>query len=317
MIDQEQEAQDAYSRAVSGAAERVGPAVVKVESKPAGSRRGGEARPGGQGSGVIFDSSGRVITNEHVVRGAGSLRVTLPDGRTLPAAVEGADPAVDLAVLRLPDAGHRLPVAQLYGGAVRVGQLVVAIGNPYGLAWSVTAGVVSALGRELPVSREAKLTELIQTDVPINPGNSGGPLVDAQGRVIGIATAIMPYARGLGFAIPVSSVFGAMARFREMRGHEGFRLGISGVAYELDERLVREHSLSEPTGVFLLEVMAGSPAANASLLPQDVIVAINGKPVTSIAGVSEAVQRAASGDLLEVRFLRASRLGTTRVVMGG
>ena len=143
------------------------------------------APPGGQGSGVIFDSAGRVLTNEHVVRGGRSLKVVLPDGRTLPAAVEGADPRVDLAVLRVPDAGHTLPVAELYASPLKVGQLVVAVGNPFGLNWTVTAGVVSALGRRLPVSPGVELTDLIQTDVPINPGNSGGPLVDAQGRVVG------------------------------------------------------------------------------------------------------------------------------------
>ena len=207
---------DAYSHAVSSAAERAGPAVVRVESA-ARSRRS----PGGQGSGVIFDSAGRVLTNEHVVRGGRAITVTLTDGRTFPAAVEGSDPRTDLAVLRLPDAGRSLPVAELYSGALRAGQLVVAIGNPFGLNWTVTAGVVSALGRKLPVSPGVELTDLIQTDVPINPGNSGGPLVDAQGRVVGITTAVMPYARGVGFAVSVGTVLGALSRFREIRSHDG------------------------------------------------------------------------------------------------
>ena len=313
MIDQEKEAQDAYSRAVSGAAERAGPAVVKVQS--ANSQRGGRQRPSGQGSGVIFDSSGRVITNEHVVRGARSLSVTLPDGRTLPAAVEGSDPALDLAVLRLPDAGHSLPVAQLHSGPVRVGQLVVAIGNPYGLSFSVTAGVISALGRELPVSPGFNLRELIQTDVPINPGNSGGPLVDAQGRVVGITTAIIPYARGVGFAVPTATVFSALARFREMRAHEHFKLGISAIGYELDEHIVREHKLAQPSGVLVLEAVPGSPAADASLRPQDIIVTVNGAAVSSAAEISAAFAKVARGEAIEVSFIRGSRLGKTRVML--
>ncbi len=292
------EAMDAYSLAVSSAAERVGPAVVRVETvgapappghgrqRPGPGRRGqdgrgGQERPGGQGSGVIFDSAGRVLTNEHVVRGGRSLKVVLPDGRSFPA----------------------------------VGQLVVAVGNPFGLNWTVTAGVVSALGRRLPVSAGFELTDLIQTDVPINPGNSGGPLVDAQGRVVGITTAIMPYARGLGFAVPVSTVLGALARFREARSHDGHRLGVSGMTYLLDERIAKEHQLSQSSGVLLLEVLPGSPASRASLRVQDIIVSIDGRSVAAAMEISERLTQAASGDGIDVTFLRGSRLGRTKVVL--
>ena len=327
------EAMDAYSLAVSSSAERVGPAVVRVETAGAappqgrpGERpgqagparpdgRGGQEVPSGQGSGVIFDSAGRVLTNEHVVRSGRSLKVILPDGRSFPAAVEGADPRLDIAVLRLPDASHSLPVAELHGGALRVGQLVVAVGNPFGLNWTVTAGVVSALGRKLPVSPGVELTDLIQTDVPINPGNSGGPLVDAQGRVVGIATAIMPWARGLGFAIPVSTVLGALARFREARSHDGHRLGVSGMTYLLDERIAKEHKLSQASGVLLLEVVPGSPAERASLRVQDIIVSIDGTAVGAATEISERLTKA-SADGMDVTFLRGSRLGRTKVVLG-
>jgi S1-C subfamily serine protease len=317
----EKEALDAYSQAVSSAAERVGPAVVRVETAGATKPRGRGQRPGpdgehqgGQGSGVIFESAGRVLTNEHVVRGGRSLKVVLPDGRTLPAAVEGADPKVDLAVLRVPDAGHTLPVAELNAATLRVGQLVVAVGNPFGLNWTVTAGVVSALGRRLPVSPGVELTDLIQTDVPINPGNSGGPLVDAQGRVVGIATAVMPWARGLGFAVPVSTALAALARFREARSHDGHRLGVSGMTYLLDERIAREHRLSQPSGVLLLEVIAGSPAARASLRVQDIVVSIDGKAVAAATDVSKRLDGAGT-EGIEVTFLRGSRLGKTKVVL--
>ena len=224
---------------------------------------------------------------------------------------------MDLAVLRVPDAGHSLPVAELYGASLKVGQLVVAVGNPFGLNWTVTAGVVSALGRRLPVSPRIELTDLIQTDVPINPGNSGGPLVDAQGRVVGITTAIMPYARGLGFAVPVSTALAAMARFREARSHDGRRLGVSGMTYLLDERIAREHkSLLEgqPSGVLLLEVLPGSPAARASLRVQDIIVSIDGKAVAAATDISKRLD-GAGREAIEVGFLRGSRLGKTKVVL--
>jgi len=310
MIRGDQNVMDAYSQAVSSAAERAGPAVVRVESAGQGRRS-----RGGQGSGVIFDSAGRVLTNEHVVRSGRSLTITLTDGRTLPAAVEGSDPRADLAVLRLPDAGHSLPVAELFSGPLRAGQLVVAIGNPFGLNWTVTAGVVSALGRRLPVSPGVELTDLIQTDVPINPGNSGGPLVDAQGRVVGITTAVMPYARGVGFAVPTVTILGALARFREMRSHDGVRLGISGMTYLLDEKIARDHKIAQASGVLVLEVVPGSPAERASLRVQDVIVSIDGTAVAAATEISNRLDRATSTEGIEVSFLRAGRLGKTRVVM--
>jgi S1-C subfamily serine protease len=309
MTEREQGALDAYSEAVSAAAERIGPAVVRIDAK------GDRGRRAGQGSGVIFDSSGRVLTNEHVVRSGKTLTVTLPDGRVLPAAVEGADARYDLAVLRVPHSDRRLPVAELRGASLRVGQLVVAVGNPFGLNWTVTAGVVSALGRELPVTRSIKLTELIQTDVPINPGNSGGPLVDAEGRVVGITTAIMPYARGVGFAIPVSTALAVLGRFQEARANtQTGRLGISAATHEIEGATRRKHSLKEDTGVLVLEVVPDSAAARASLRPNDVIVSLDGRAVTSVAQLSERLS-ANGHEAHEVDFIRGARLGKTHVVL--
>jgi len=298
---QDDKALDAYSTAVSSAAERVGPAVVKLEAGRAHARTGG--RPAGQGSGVIFDSSGRILTNEHVARGAHSITIALADGRRLPAGVVGADPAVDIAVLQVAATG--LPVARLHSGLLKVGQLVVAIGNPYGLSWTVTAGVVSALGRELPLGPNQTLRDLIQTDVPINPGNSGGPLVDAQGRVVGITTAIIPYARGVGFAVPVSTALAALSRFQEMRSsvqaRDGVRLGIGGAPSE--------------RGVLVLEVLPDSPAARASLRPEDVIVAVAGHPVRTSQDLMEALRSLRAGQSVEVTFRRGSRQGRTTVIL--
>ncbi len=314
MTDKEREAYDAYSNAVSGAAERVGPAVVRIDAHE-GASRSGRKRSGGQGSGVIFDSSGRVLTNEHVVRKARSLTVTLPDGRAFPAAVEGADASVDLAVLRVPDTGHNLPVAELSNAKMRIGQLVVAVGNPFGLNSTVTAGVISALGRELPVSRSVKLTDLIQTDVPINPGNSGGPLVDARGRVVGITTAVMPFARGLGFAVPTKTVTATLARLMVRRSKDGGRLGVSVMTYPLERTIARERNLPLNSGALLLEVFAGSPASDASLRSQDVIVSIDGDPIGDVGDISRALNKTDPKQSLEIGFLRGSRLGKTKVVM--
>jgi S1-C subfamily serine protease len=293
---------DAYSRAVSGAAERVGPAVIKVElaggkrpAPPAQPRRGRRPapppapgqEPGFQaaGSGVIFDSHGRVITNAHVVQAAGAgatLSVVLSDGRRLNAAVEFADPSVDVAILHVIAPGN-LPVAELVSAPVKVGQLVVAIGNPYGLAWTVTAGVVSALGRSLPLAPGQELTDLIQTDTPINPGNSGGPLVDGHGRVVGITTAILPYARGVGFAVPTATVLAAIARQQERLESSGRpRFGVSGMQTAIDEAVMRRLGLKEAKGVLLVDVQAGSPAERASLRPLDIVLRLGDVPVSTV-----------------------------------
>jgi S1-C subfamily serine protease len=330
----EKDAMDAYSSAVSGAAERAGPAVVKVEitGRPQrqGRRRGGrEGRPqppppenddeeGGfqaAGSGVIFDSHGRVITNAHVVQAAPSpeaISVVLSDGRRLPALVEFADPSVDVAVLRVAAIGV-LPVAELISTPVRVGQLVVAIGNPFGLAWTVTAGVVSALGRSLPMPGGA-LTDLIQTDTPINPGNSGGPLVDARGRVVGITTAVMPYARGVGFAVPTATVLGAISRQEERRQSAAPpRLGVAGIGTAIETAVARRLGLTEAKGVLLIEVTPGSAAERASLRPLDVVLTLDGSPVPSFETLKQRIDAVEAGHSVEVAFLRAGTVRKTHV----
>src|SRR6266699_1426916 len=181
--EKEVEALDAYSRSVMAAAERVGPAVVRIDLEHEGRRSSPYTPPreygGGIGSGFIFASDGQILTNAHVVANARRVKVTLADGRTFDASLVGSEPDVDIALLRI-GADH-LPVAELGRGSLRVGQLVIAVGNPYGLNWTVTAGVVSALGRTLQAPGTRKMTDLIQTDTSINPGNSGGPLVDSTG----------------------------------------------------------------------------------------------------------------------------------------
>ena len=322
------EAMDAYSNAVSSAAERAGPAVVQVELTGASAprRRRESGRPPREdnayhaaGSGVIFDSRGRVITNAHVVQGVGrpdAISVVLPDGSRFQAAVEFADPAVDVAVLRLAAAGS-LPVAELVSAPVKVGQLVIAIGNPFGLSWTVTAGVVSALDRSLQLGRgQPAIEHLIQTDTPINPGNSGGPLVDARGRVLGITTAVMPYARGVGFAVPTATVLDAIARHNERQARGGpVRFGVSGAPTAIDTAAASSNGLEQKQGVLVMEVMPGTPAARASLRPMDVIVRIGDSMVDSPEALKRAIEAIPPGVGIEVGFLRGGKLRRTHVLV--
>ncbi|MCU0493573.1 MAG: trypsin-like peptidase domain-containing protein [Chloroflexaceae bacterium] len=314
---QEAEALDAYSRAITTAAERAGPAVVKIETgRNTPQRRQPQGGPGqqGLGSGVIYSSDGLVLTNAHVVAGASSVQVTLPDGRKLAAGVVGAEPENDLAVLRL--AASNLPVAQLSAAPLRVGQLVVAIGNPYGLDFTVTAGVVSALGRSLPVSQTQKLEQLIQTDTPINPGNSGGPLVDVQGRVVGITTAILPFAQGLGFAVPTETAYAVISRVTERHRQNMGRgaLGISGLETTLDEATMRQNGLKQRGGVLLLEVAASGAAGKASLRTGDILLALEDRRVETVDGLRKAVQALKGRTPWRISFLRDGRQRSVSLV---
>lgn len=306
---------DAYSQAITTAAERAGPAVVKIETG-----RGGRApvgRPGpqqGLGSGVIYSSDGYILTNAHVVDGARTVLVSLPDGRRLPAGVLGAEPAKDLAVLRVAEG--RLPVAQLSAAPLRVGQLVVAIGNPFGLDFTVTAGVVSALGRSLPTGPGQQLGQLIQTDTPINPGNSGGPLVDVQGRVVGITTAIVPWGQGLGFAVPTATAYEVIGRITaQHRATIGKgALGISGLDAGLDEATARANGLSQRGGVLLLEVAPEGAAGQASLRGGDIIVSLDERPVETVDALRKAVQSLKGRTPWRVGFLREGRRRSVSLV---
>lgn len=298
-----------WEEAIITAAERVGPAVVKIETgrtRPQGQRGRGDEQQG-VGSGVIYSSEGYILTNAHVVSGSSKVQVTLPDGRVFPAGVVGAEPDNDLAVLRVSERG--LPVANLFGGPLRVGQLVIAIGNPFGLDFTVTTGVVSALERSLPTGEGKKLTHLIQTDTSINPGNSGGPLVDIQGRVIGITTAILPFAQGLGFAIPVSTAFEVIGRLieRHRQGISQGALGISGIDVALDESIVRQNKLQQKSGVLLLEIAPNSAAERASLHNGDIVLALEDQRTETVQSLRGAVQNLRGKSPWRVQFLREGR----------
>ncbi|EFH80686.1 S1C family serine protease [Ktedonobacter racemifer] len=306
---------DAYSHAVTTAAERVGPAVVRIDVEHATRRSRSYGYPpelrGGIGSGFIFASDGQILTNAHVVEGARHIKVTLADGRTFDAGLMGSDPAVDVAVLRI--GAERLPVAELGHSPLRVGQLVIAVGNPYGLNWTVTAGVVSALGRTLQAPGTPKMTNLIQTDTSINPGNSGGPLVDSLGHVVGITTAMMPMAQGLGFSVPLDTVKGVVAKIATQRSArpEGVSLGVGGMRVTLEESLRQLLQLQQRWGMEILELRSQSPADQAQLKRLDVILSADEEPVTEPRDLQRIVRTHKAGEKVTIGFLRG---GTQRKV---
>jgi serine protease Do len=314
--EQDALALDAYSRSVTTAAELVGPAVVRIDIEREGGRYRGYGRSdAGLGSGFIFASDGQILTNAHVVAQARRIRVTLADGRKFDAGLVGADSEVDVAIVRV-GADH-LPVAELGRAPLKVGQLVIAVGNPYGLNWTVTAGVVSALNRDLDAPGVRRMTNLIQTDTSINPGNSGGPLVDSQGRVVGITTAMMPMAQGLGFSIPLDTVKAAMARINQRAATTtaGVSLGVGGMRVLLDEKLRRDLSLRQSYGMEVLEIRAGGPAERAELRRMDIIIGAAGEVVSEPRDLQRIVRRHAVGQQIIISFIRGGKLRKVTAIL--
>jgi S1-C subfamily serine protease len=279
---------DAYSQAVVGAAEKISPSVVKIEMvQAAGRSRSGEPqeRQGG-GSGFVFTPDGLILTNSHVVHDARQIDVSLADGQRFPAHTIGDDPATDLAVIRIGVPSNDAPslVAAPLGDSqkLRVGQLAIAIGNPYGFQYTVTAGVVSALGRSLRSYSGRLIDDVIQTDASLNPGNSGGPLVTSDGRVVGVNTATIMGAQGLCFAIGINTAkFVAGRLLHDGRIRRSY-IGVEAQTAPLHRRLVRFYDLQQESGVFVMSVADGSPAQKAGLREGDVIIALDGKPVAGV-----------------------------------
>jgi S1-C subfamily serine protease len=274
---------DAYSRAVTGAVERVSPSVVNIEvHQDAGRTRSGEPKERrGGGSGFVFTPDGLILTNSHVVHDARRIEVTLTEGRRMPASLIGEDPASDLAVIRVNEPGL---TAAVLGDSqqLRVGQVAIAIGAPYGFQSTVTAGVVSALGRSLRSYSGRLIDDVIQTDASLNPGNSGGPLVDSAGRVIGVNTATILPAQGICFAIGINTAkFVASRLLRDGKIRRSF-IGVSAQTVPVHRRVVRFYDLPKEMGALVLSVEEASPAKRAGLREGDVIVALEGHPVAGV-----------------------------------
>jgi S1-C subfamily serine protease len=295
---------DAYSNAVVQAAEAVGPSVVKIEVLG----RSGDRR--GSGSGFVITPDGFVLTNSHVVHDAERLEVTLADGRHPDAQVVGDDPDTDLAVVRVY-APRLHPVRLGDSKRTRVGQLVVAIGNPYGFQCTVTAGVVSALGRSFRANTGRLMDDIIQTDAALNPGNSGGPLVNSRGEVIGVNTAVILPAQGLCFAIGIDTAKYVAAWLIKDGKIRRSHIGVGGQNVPVSRRLVRYHKLAAPSGVLIIAISSGSPALRAGLREGDVIVDFNGHPIPSI----DALHKLLTGDLIGATSLLTVLRGADKLVL--
>src|SRR3954470_13415868 len=271
---------DAYSNAVVNAADEVSPSVVKIDVRKRGAQRGG-AEAGGSGSGFVITPDGFILTNSHVVHGADKVDVTLADGRRPDAHLIGTDPDTDLAVLRIY-APNLKPVRLADSNQLRVGQLAIAIGNPYGFQYTVTAGVVSALGRSFRSNSGRLMDNIIQTDAALNPGNSGGPLVNSRGEVIGVNTAVILPAQGLCFAIAINTAkYIAGWLIKDGVIHRAF-LGVGGQTTKMLRRVVRHFNLPVESAMLVLNVEPNSPAGHAGLREGDVIVDFNGHPIASV-----------------------------------
>jgi S1-C subfamily serine protease len=272
---------DEYSRTVVAAVARVAPAVVKIDIKQRVDARRGPREIGGSGSGFVITPDGFILTNSHVVHAATAITVNLPDGREYLAELVGDDPDTDLAVVRI-DAPNLVHVRLADSENLRVGQIVIAIGNPLGFQASVTAGVISALGRSMHAQSGRLIDNIIQTDAALNPGNSGGPLVNSAGEVIGVNTAMIRPAQGICFAIASNTArFVAGWLIKDGKIRRSY-IGVAGQNVPIHRRIVRFYNLPRETGVMVVLVENGRPAATAGLREGDVIVAFNGEPVSNI-----------------------------------
>jgi S1-C subfamily serine protease len=295
---------DAYSRTVASVVDRVGPAVCLVEVR--------NGQRVGRGSGFAIAPDGLVVTNSHVVHDAGRITARFPDGRDFAAHVIGEDAGTDVALLRVEaDDVSYVELGQSAG--LSVGQIAIAIGNPLGFQTTVTAGVVSALGRALPSVGGRLIDDVIQTDAALNPGNSGGPLLDSRGRVIGVNTAIIPGTQGICFAVAIDLVrvvLTDLIRFGRVR--RGY-LGIGGADIVLPRRALSRLELAEERAVHVVRVEAGSPAAIAGLREGDVLLALQGKAVTGVASLARMLDSESIGLPCELTMLRGSSLATVTV----
>ena len=302
--DDDSAALDDYSRSVSSVVERVGPAVCLIEVS--------DGQRGGHGSGFAIAPDGLVITNSHVVHRASRIVAHFPDGRKFSARLIGEDPTSDVALLRID--ATEVPFVPLgHSSALRVGQIAIAIGNPLGFQATVTAGVVSALGRALPSANGRMIDDVIQTDAALNPGNSGGPLLNSRGEVIGVNTAIIPGAQGICFAVAaelVRVVISDQIRFGRMR--RGY-IGVAGADIRLPRRALSKLNLAEDRAVHVIGVETDSPAAKAGLREGDVVLTLRNKATRGVASLMKLLDGETIGVACELSILRGSQIITAAV----
>lgn len=300
---------DAYSDAVTRAVRTAAPGVVHLDVGQA--RKGRERR--GTGSGFFFTPDGLLLTNSHVVHGAHDIRVTAFDGERFAADVVGDDPDSDLAVIRVSASGAA-HVQFASSGSLQIGQLAIAIGNPLGFEHTVTAGVVSALGRSLRASTGRLIDDVIQTDAALNPGNSGGPLVNSRGAVIGVNTAIIPGAQGICFATASDTAQWVMGQLLSHGRVRRAWLGVAGATASLARRIANHHGLANESGVRVRSIEPGSPAAAAELESGDLIVLIDGELVTGVDRLQQLLDFHRIGRTSEVTYLRRAQKITSPIV---
>lgn len=299
---------DAYSKTITGVVSTVAPSVVhiQVQKHTKDRRTGKQVLAPASGSGFIISSDGFIVTNHHVIENAEDIHVSLSDGRTVTADLKGLDPSTDIAVLKIYESNLRtLPFAD--SDTIQVGQIAIAIGNPLGLQHTVTAGVVSALGRTLRANNGRLIDDVIQTDASLNPGNSGGPLMNSAGHVIGVNTATIASAQGLCFAVS-SNLAAYVAGKLIIEGRvKRAQLGLAGQLVNLTERMIAVNKLATKTGVYVFEVVPDSPAANHQIRTGDIIVGFNDQPVASIDDLHKLLNEKVIGLGSQLAVLRQGR----------
>lgn len=308
---------DAYSKTITGVVGQVAEAVVHIQvQKPVADRRGGQQKQApGSGSGFVISSDGFIVTNNHVIENARDIRVSLADGRTVSAELKGTDPSTDIAVLKIYESGLKA-LSFANSEALQPGQIAIAIGNPLGLQHTVTAGVVSALGRTLRANNGRLIDDIIQTDASLNPGNSGGPLVNSLGQVIGVNTATILSAQGLCFAVSSNlAAFVAGKLIMEGKVKRAY-LGIAGQVVNLTGRMIAANRLEKKTGVYISEVVPDQPVYNNELKAGDIIVAFDGRSVSTVDELHKQLNEAVIGRATRLEVLRNGHKEVVNVIPG-
>lgn len=299
---------DAYSGTIVSVAKSASPGVVHIEvRRPMPDRRSGPNRPGtATGSGFVISSDGFVVTNHHVIEKAEDIQVSYANGEQYKAVLVGTDPSTDIAVVKL-DAGEQRPLSFANSALLEVGQIAVAIGNPMGLQHTITAGIVSALGRTLRANNGRLIDDVVQTDAALNPGNSGGPLVDSNGRVIGVNTAVIASAQGICFAV-AANLANYVTGQLIMRGRvRRAQLGISAQPVKLSSRMIGANNLSVKTGMYIIDIFAETGAYNQFLRKGDIIVSLDGQQVATTDDLHRCLTEALIGKMVQVEVLRNGR----------